>query len=236
MCSVAIFFGYSTTSSLRNPTSRIQLRAAPRRARKPAGQSDPDVANHSSAFGWPMSSGCGEAELHSSALAGLCRVCGDLLSAQRATYACKELGSCLEHTYGINTHSDNPQIHPPKVCYNCYRTTTRHLEYEKGEREYNHAIQVVEWTMHGHDCQTCAMFTKSRQGGRPRKSRKNRGRPTRDETLKKHVSSVAAPKHKDALPLSPSRFVSVRPSVDKLEVGFEKGKGCYCPWYLCCVV
>ncbi len=160
-----------------------------------------------------MSSSSGGVELHSSALDGLCRVCGRLLSTQRATYPCKDLGNNLEHTFTINTSDDNPEIHPPKVCYNCYRSTVRHLEYDQNGREYNHAIEVVQWKQHGHDCQTCSLYTKSRQGGRPRKSRKNRGRPTGDEitrvTLRSHISSVAAPKCRGEVPLAPARFVSV---------------------------
>ncbi len=46
-----------------------------------------------------MSSGSDGVELHSSALDGMCRVRGRLLSTQRATYPCKDLGNNLERTF-----------------------------------------------------------------------------------------------------------------------------------------
>ncbi len=150
---------------------------------------------------------------HFSALAGLCRVCGKLLTTQKLTYDCKDHSNDLCHTFGINISNDKAEIHPPKVCYDCYRSMKRHLKLDQKGREYNHATQVMQWQEHSDECQTCELFTKSRRGGRPKKSRKNRGRPTSDETtraaLRNHIRAVAAPKCIVEVPLSPSRFVSV---------------------------
>ncbi len=157
----------------------------------------------------------GGTEWHSCALQGLCRVCGRLLTTQKVTYPCKDHTETLKHTFSIEVGSDNPNIHPPKLCSNCSHSTLTHEKQACGGKEYKHAIDVVKWKEHSYDgnCQTCERYTKSRQGGRPRKSRKNRGRPTADASRRaefnKYIQSVAAPKAGADVPLAPSRFVSV---------------------------
>ena len=119
-----------------------------------------------------------ELELHSAALAGLCRICGGRSSNHRVTYECTEHTKGLMGTFLVDVSQDKPDIHPAHFCNNCYRAC-RHEKPESEGKDYNCSIQVQQWDEHATD--TCNKFSNSKKGGRPKKATKNCGRPKHTE-------------------------------------------------------
>jgi len=158
-----------------------------------------------------------EVELHSSALAALCRVCGKRLDNQRVSYFCSSHAEGLRRAFGLTTAGDSHEIHPQKFCNGCYRALTQYMKVEEEGRDYNSAISVVEWREHtDHECQTCQLYTRSKVGGRPPKGRKNRGRPRNVELeeatvsrseLKQQAKAVAGPSFNSQAALHPARLI-----------------------------
>ena len=69
---------------------------------------------------------------HNEALAKLCRVCGQLLSAAgRSTYCTKNNQSLLKSVFGIESEHDDPQVHPQRYCHRC-RGVTYHTAKKEG--------------------------------------------------------------------------------------------------------
>ena len=157
-----------------------------------------------------------EVELHSSALAALCRVCGKRLDNQRVSYFCSSHAVGLTRAFGVTTAGDSHEIHPQKFCNGCYRALMQYIKVEEEGRDYNSAISV-EWRKHtDHECQTCQLYTRSKVGGRPPKGRKNHGRPRNVELekatvsrseLKQQAKAVAGPSFNSQAALHPARFI-----------------------------
>ena len=158
-----------------------------------------------------------ELELHSAALAGLCRICGGRLSNHRVTYECTEHTNGLMGAFLVDISQDKPDVHPARFCNNCYRAYRQHEKMESEGKDYNCSIQVPQWNEHTTNCDRCNKFTNSKKGGRPKKATKNRGRPKHTEAednvtragIKYQIRSLAGPQYKATMPLSPVRFVSL---------------------------
>ena len=72
-----------------------------------------------------------EVELHSSALAALCRVCGKRLDNQRVSYFCSSHAVGLTRAFGVTTAGDSHEIHPQKFCNGCYRALMQYIKVEE---------------------------------------------------------------------------------------------------------
>ena len=135
---------------------------------------------------------------HNEALAKLCRVCGQLLSAAgRSTYCTKSSQSLLKSVFGIESEHDDPQVHPQRYCHHC-----RGVTYHTGKKEgglYKHHTEVFRWSPHTDEgCQICGHVKQLAKGGRKKKtSKRHIGRPPAEASamrvLFKHTQRVAPP-------------------------------------------
>ena len=110
-----------------------------------------------------------------------CRVCAGKLG--RVSYTCSQSEKCrslLSVSFGIDTESDNPNIHPPKTCNKCYAIMKI---IEVGTVSSLHPFPFTE---HFDGCGTCMYFSTLSKGGRP--SKKATQIPTG------HIRSCAGPK------------------------------------------
>ena len=148
-------------------------------------------------------------DFHQLELARHCRVCGKSVSTGGTyTHTCTNAGDTLKSGLGINVDNDNPSIHPPSVCHTCY---TKARQYASTSVEVQSSLCIQVWTPHSDEnCSVCDLFTRQQKGGRPKKERKNRGRPQQQVILKNAPPSWCDPE----LQLTPSRFLP--PSVLQL--------------------
>ncbi len=131
---------------------------------------------------------------HLACLEKLCRVCGTILT-QRVTYQCERFCTRLWAALKVNTDKDDPEVHPPKMCNNCYRQMTRTEQKStegKGEKHLT-SLKIVHWERHSNkDCATCDMYGQKSRGGRPKKKAKERRSSEdgiRSAELIQHMSS-----------------------------------------------
>ena len=116
---------------------------------------------------------------HSECLEKLCRVCGCYLQHSRAVYRCGDHKDDLLKVFSIDHSSDTEGIHPPYFCERCKAVIVKAVAAAKNEKIYLHSVTVFAWSGHKQsDCQVCDQVVVSKKGGRPKKTRKNRGRPT----------------------------------------------------------
>ncbi len=152
---------------------------------------------------------------HLKALESLCRICGTLLASHKVTHSCAKYPAHLALAFCINVASDTHNIHPARMCNNCYRTMSRHESRQKTGTSYASSTEVVEWQQHETTCSTCSLYINKKKGDRPRKQAKNRGRPpstqgphlTGDE-LKHHIAEISGESLQCKEPLHPDRFTS----------------------------
>ena len=79
----------------------------------------------------------------------------------------------LQEAFGIEVSQDNPEVHPQTVCNNCYLKMRQKLK----NKNTNSSLQMFQWVHHTQCCPQCHLFQQEEVGGRPKSSRKNRGRP-----------------------------------------------------------
>ena len=154
-------------------------------------------------------------DFHQLELARHCRVCGKLV-AKGGTYThkCTNVGDTLERGLGVNVDNDIPSIHPPSVCHTCYTKARQYCT----SAEVQSSLSIQMWTPHSDDnCSVCDLFARQQKGGRPKKERKNRGRPREQsqQQIRKFVLKEAPPSWCDPeIQLTPSQFLP--PSVLQL--------------------
>ena len=80
------------------------------------------------------------------------------------------ISDCLKiENFEIEDH-----VHPINFCQNCHRT----LMHCKKDKNYNTSLNPKNWQPHGENCATCESLKVLKQGGRKKKKKGNRGRPT----------------------------------------------------------
>ena len=120
-----------------------------------------------------------------------------------------------EHTDGlrdgleVNVLDDDPEIHPKKICNNCYRAITRRSS----------SVMIMQC----HDdegCQACNLYAQRAKGGRPKKRPRKSSTPRSPTSISssellKHTSSLLPQLStmKSQRPLDPSRFMPPAPPV-----------------------
>ena len=115
---------------------------------------------------------------HCECLKKICRVCGCYLEHTRAKYSCEDHQDGLIKAFNIDHTSDLEDTHPPFFCERCLGVVVKAVAAAKDEKVYLHSVRVCVWSGHEEeDCQVCNQVAVSRKGGRPKKARKNRGRP-----------------------------------------------------------
>ena len=94
-------------------------------------------------------------------------------------HRCEDHKDGLLEVFGIDPTRDLEYKHPPNFCERCQAVLSKAVAAAKEGKIYLHSVKVYEWSEHVElDCQVCEHVVKSKKGGRPKKARKNRGRPT----------------------------------------------------------
>ena len=129
------------------------------------------------------------AEFHAQCLDNLCRICGKRAqtNAQKkkgpAKYCAKYQVKILDF-YGVDVSADSTDIHPTKICDQCYRrilnhensTSTVSVKYGN-EKEKACRVTSELWVQHAHN--TCAVCSRYLLQSKPGTTIKEaRGRPT----------------------------------------------------------
>ena len=143
-----------------------------------------------------------ELEYHTSSLKKHCLVCASILPPQKYAYSCQGTKKkLLLSKLGINVENDEPHIHPNKFWQTCH---TKAGQYSEAVCS---TLEVFEWTAHvdlSSSCKVCCFFFKKSTGGRPKKTKMNRGRPLSFMT---RIMCDAPNLMKSSIPLQPSRFL-----------------------------
>ena len=147
-----------------------------------------------------------DSEFHQKELQRHCRVCASVMedhSRSQFGYNCQEQhNQSLLLKLGVNVMADQPDVHPTHFCHSCRTKASHHLETTTS------SITPFDWKPHNSNCTTCIFFQKQRKGGRPKKQRKNRGRPQSQIHLTtQRLLHTTLPSYKVSSPLSPSRFL-----------------------------
>ena len=148
-------------------------------------------------------------EYHRACLHKLCSVCGTIITSQRVTHKCEDHREKLWKYLKVNTEGDHMDVHPPRMCNNCYRAMTRSAE--KGEH-YHSSVKIVHWDKHSDsNCNICTRYKQKSVGGRPKKRKHNlseEGQVTSAAFLR-HISSFEADlvQYRAHKPLEVTRFL-----------------------------
>ena len=94
-------------------------------------------------------------------------------------YVCEDHKGDLLKVFGIDYSSDTEGVHPPYFCERCNAVVVKAIAAANKKKIYLHSVTVFTWSGHTQsDCHVCDQVVVSKKGGRPKKTRKNRGRPT----------------------------------------------------------
>ena len=98
-------------------------------------------------------------------------MCAGLLDKKYA-YTCQEqTNKLLLQKLGIDVDEDQPDVQPKRFCQSCCTKATQYSETVKS------SLVVLEWQSHSDPWSSCCFFKSKDKGGRPKKEKKNRGRP-----------------------------------------------------------
>ena len=119
---------------------------------------------------------------HMEALEKLCQVCGGNINKYRVKYVCEEHADNLRITFHLSILTDQPDVHPRLFCDCCYAVMKRKITAMENNKVYLPSIDLYVWEQHTHThtCTTCNQVKSVKKGGRPKKGRKNRGKPQLD--------------------------------------------------------
>ena len=142
-------------------------------------------------------------EYHSVQLAKHCRVCSQVL---KPNSHCNNVAKEFWDSINVNVAEDSAEVHPPFVCINCYSKMKK-----RAKENCISTLEVYNWQPHMEpECPACELFATQSKGGRPKKARKNRGRP-RTTVLKKALDGLhqsVPPPWKAPHPLEIARFLT----------------------------
>ena len=100
------------------------------------------------------------------------------MKRSRTVYHCSDHKDDLLSVFHIDITCDNPSVHPHHFCESCSVLRRAKLAV-KNETIYIHNVNVHEWAEH--ESKECTICTHSVRG-RPKKEKKNRGRPSTSST------------------------------------------------------
>ena len=86
---------------------------------------------------------------HTEDIDKLCRICRQFLGKEN--YNKENHKQKIENIYFININSDNPQIHPKKICLKCYSVMSTAIKRQStiSTSPFNN------WTQHAEKCEIC---------------------------------------------------------------------------------
>ena len=86
---------------------------------------------------------------HTKDIDKLCRICCQFLGKEN--YNKQNHKQKIEKIYLININSDNPQIHPKKICHKCYSVMSTAIKRQStiSTSPFNN------WTQHAEKCEIC---------------------------------------------------------------------------------
>ena len=154
-------------------------------------------------------------DLHRQELKKHCRVCASVLGS-KGYYSCTEAkNKVLLQKLGVDVRSDCPDVHPQSFCHTCRTKATQISEH------VDSSLVLFQWQPHTPSCSVCCHFQKQKKGGRPKKMRKNRGRPSLHsaKAITNRVLRTTLPSHKTSSPLSLSRFLPSTVALESLQCG-----------------
>ena len=126
-------------------------------------------------FTWPNMAQSNDSDFHDKELKRHCRVCARVITENQYAYTCQEQKSKrLLVKIGVNVDHDQPNVQPTIFCQSCHWKATQYSE------SVDSALEIFKWTPHtdpSSSCTVCCLFRMQNRGGRPKKERKNRGRP-----------------------------------------------------------
>ena len=130
---------------------------------------------------------------HQDALSRLCRVCGGTTNKHRVSYSCMDHQESLRMAFSIEVQDDSDEIHPARFCMRCSSVMKRKLKALEEGNPYLQSMEIFEWAKHDSNCNACTHFCAIQKGGRPKNSRKNRGRPSENgyHDLIKHAQQIS---------------------------------------------
>ena len=99
-----------------------------------------------------------------------------------------DIQTLVKACYNIDVSREDHEIYPEYVCLKCFVQMYR-IKAAKGTRYINPTVNLFDWQPPNDSCEVCEHFSKCMKGGRPKKSRKNRGRVA-GETSSQTVASV----------------------------------------------
>ena len=124
-------------------------------------------------------------EYHRRQLLRHCRICSRPFRDKSYRYACAAQEETFWEGVGITITTDSAHIHPPSLCNNCFSKIQK-----------KSTLDVYKWEPHtAPKCRVCELFKLQSAGGRPKKDRKNKGRP------KKNIFSEALQDIEESVPL-----------------------------------
>lgn len=126
---------------------------------------------------------------HQDCLAKSCRVCGLFKGEKSGEYLYDCLKSDLKEkillTFNVDIENDYSQIHPTKLCNNCYSKCYRSCDKNN--------VEPFSWTEHAEGCQICLHFKTKQRGGRKRKNNTGAGRPKKIASVKHSHTKIEIP-------------------------------------------
>ena len=136
-----------------------------------------------------------------------CRVCACVLGTKPSS-CLEEKNRELLKKLGITVENDRPDVHPTQFCLTCRSKAIQYSDTVKS------SLVLFEWTPHTQqDCEVCSYFSRQKKGGRPKKERKNRGRPKTDSVqgVIQRMARTDLPSYRVSCPLSisPSSTISL---------------------------
>ena len=144
-------------------------------------------------------------KVHEDQLKRHCRVCAKPFARNEYKYSCSANPDVLKVTLG-------KKMQLSTLPRSATHATPRHSDKRK-DGYIDSTLEVHEWTEHptvdSVQCSTCDFFRSQKRGGRPKRTQKNRGRPSTssNRSLADTVESQAPPSWNTPEPLQPSRFL-----------------------------
>ena len=100
----------------------------------------------------------------------------------------------LWSAFSISIDEDIPDIHPIYFCDRCHVVVGKKL---RATKPYLQSLKLFQWEHHTNSdrCKTCAKLNVILKGGRPKKGRKNRGRPKENSchNIIAYIRDIAPP-------------------------------------------
>ena len=129
------------------------------------------------------------------------RHCRGILDHKFA-YTCKEeKNKVLLKRLGIDIDDDDVNVQPTLFCHSCRTKAAQFSETLKS------SLALLEWKPHRESpCEISLFCKQQRKGGRPKKERKNCGRP-RSDSVEMMLLRTTLPSYKVSSSLSVSRFL-----------------------------